>query len=120
MGEASHPGPSFTVASLNVTTLLKHIAFVKSNTVADVQALQEVRLTADAIPIADDELDGVWDTNWGRPQPIRRGTVQSRMDAKQGGVGLISQKSTLRFLRPGPKLVRNFIRPDAGCLPRSD
>lgn len=87
MGEASHPGPLFTVLSENVSSYLAHVDYLGSQ-VADVQPMQEVRLTDDGQIIADSELKR-YNRTWmhGKPQPVRNGTTMSTTDAKQGGVG---------------------------------
>jgi len=57
----------------------------------DVLALQEVRLTKDAKPIAVDSLPS-WSCIWGKDQQLRNEGGSSLLDAKQGGVGVLSQK----------------------------
>ena len=93
IGEASHPGPPFAVRSANVTSLMPHLPYIASFE-CDAIALQEVRLTTDGQKILSNELLKLgWTPFWGKPQPIRSGTVKSVLDAKQGGVGiLIRQK----------------------------
>ena len=88
MGEASNPGPKLLIQTANVTSLLPHLPYIASLS-GDVVALQEVRLTVDSQKVATEELKvRGWSVVWGKPQPIRPGTVKSVMDAKQGGVGV--------------------------------
>ena len=55
-------------------------------------ALQEVRLTTDGQKIAEEALKELgWSVVWGKPQPVRPGTVKSVLDAKQGGVGILTK-----------------------------
>ena len=86
----------FSAVSANVTSFLPHIDYL-ATIGADVMAMQEVRLTEDAIKVANDCLQPYQVRGlWGKPQPIRRGTVHSTMDAKQGGVGhLFNKRHTL-------------------------
>ena len=68
----------------------------------DIIALQEVRLTEDGQKIAQEELSNLgWTSLWGKPQPIRRGTYKSVLDAKQGGVGILVR--TKHQGTPSPK-----------------
>ena len=99
VGEASHPGPPFTVAGWNVASLLKYADFVNEFEEADVWGLSEVRLTTDAMPIAADALPS-WRPVWGKPQPMRGGPRQSRLDAKQGGVGILAGPSHITTATP--------------------
>ena len=56
-------------------------------------ALQETRLTIDGQKIVNEELvKRGWTPVWGKPQPIRKGTCKSLVDAKQGGVGILIRK----------------------------
>ena len=73
----------------NVTSLMPHLPYVASFDV-DFLALQEVRLTIDGQKIIDESLKTYgWKAVWGKPQPIRPGTLKSITDAKQGGVGVL-------------------------------
>ena len=100
VGEASNNG-KFTVVSANVTSFLPHLNYLASLDF-DVIGMQEVRLTEDGMKVADDTLPSYGVKSfWGKPQPIRRGTLFSTMDAKQGGVGfLYSQKHAIA---PSPR-----------------
>ena len=92
IGEASHPGPPFTIRTANVTSLMPHLPFV-ADFECDVIALQETRLTIDGQKIVNEELvKRGWTPVWGKPQPIRKGTYKSLTDAKQGGVGILIRK----------------------------
>ena len=84
MGEASHPGPVFTIVSENVPSYLAHSAYLGGQ-LADVQAMQEARLTVDGQAIADAEMMK-HGKKWvhGIPQPIRSGTLMSTTDARPG------------------------------------
>ena len=89
MGEASHPGPKLNVLSANVTSFLPHVEYLATLDF-DVLAMQEVRLTEDSMKIASDAVKPYNVRSfWGKPQPIRRGTIHSTLDAKQGGVGFL-------------------------------
>ena len=100
VGEADNPGP-FSVISANVTSFLPHLNYLASLDF-DVLGMQEVRLTEDAIKVADDTLtDYGVKSLWGKPQPIRRGTLLSTMDAKQGGVGFLY--SNKHAIAPSPR-----------------
>ena len=92
MGEAENPGPRVSIVSANVTSFLHHLEYMCSLN-GDIVAMQEVRLTTDAMGVAND-LIVPYGRNavWGKPQPIRRGTIHSTMDAKQGGVGYLLAK----------------------------
>ena len=92
VGEASHPGPTLTIGSYNVTSLLKHAEYVENLAGVDILALQEVRLTSDALPIAADAL-GSWGAVWGKAQPQRREGPSYRLDAKPGGVGILNKQN---------------------------
>ena len=62
------PGPRLAISSLNVSSLLKHVGPISEREEIDVQALQEVRLTEDAINIANETLyeeEGRWIPTWG-------------------------------------------------------
>ena len=89
MGEASNPGPRVSFISANVTSFIPHAEYV-STLNADILALQEVRLTEDSMRIASDIIKPFHrKAIWGKPQPIRKGTIHSTLDAKQGGVGFL-------------------------------
>ena len=101
VGEAGNPGPLFSAVSANVTSFLPHLDYMATID-ADVVAMQEVRLTEDAIKIADDRLQPYEVSGlWGKPQPIRRGTIHSTLDAKQGGVGLLCNRR--HMMAPSPR-----------------
>ena len=101
MGEATNPGPLINILSANVTSFLPHVDYL-SNLNFDVLAMQEVRLTEDGIKVADDTLSSYKSKGfWGRPQPIRKGTVLSTLDAKQGGVGFLH--SRVHAVAPSPR-----------------
>ena len=101
MGEAGNPGPTFDIISANVTSFLPHLDYLATLD-GDVVAMQEVRLTADAMTIANDLLTPYsFGAVWGKPQPIRQGTVHSTLDAKQGGVGTLIAK--LHSAAPSPR-----------------
>ena len=89
MGEAFHPGPKLNVLSANVTSFLPHVDYLATLDF-DVLAMEEVRLTEDSMKIASDAVQ-LYNVRcfWGKPQPIRRGTNHSTLDAKQGGVGFL-------------------------------
>ena len=55
MSEADNPGPTFDIISANVTSFLHHLDYLATID-GDVVAMQEVRLTKDAITIANDLL----------------------------------------------------------------
>ena len=89
IGEASNPGPLFTITSLNVTTLKPNLEYV-GNLQGDILALQEVRLTKDGFNYVHKDLETrKWRECWGQAQPIREGTKFSVLDAAQGGVGVL-------------------------------
>ena len=81
--------------------MLPHLPYVADFN-CDVIALQEVRLTEDGQKIAQEELSNlVWASLWCKPQPIRRGTYKSVLDAKQVGVGILVR--TKHQGAPSPK-----------------
>ena len=85
---------------MNVTSYLRHADYIETFD-ADIIALQEVRLTIDGQRIAGDNAwENGWNPIWGRPQPIRRGTRASVLDAKQGGVGFLSSSAHLSTHTP--------------------
>ena len=87
VGEASHPGPPLTIKTANVTSLMPHLPFV-ADFECDVVALEETRLTIDGQKIVNEELvKRGWTPGLGKPQPTRKGTCKSLLDARQGGAG---------------------------------
>ena len=65
----------------------------------DVVALQEVRLAIDSQKVATEEFDKFgWSVISCKPQPIRRGTVKSVVDTKQGGVRIAFRSHPLTVL----------------------
>ena len=66
IGEASNPGPTFTIATLNVTSLKPHLDYV-CNIGGDALALQEVRLTKDGLNYLNDGIEehGIFKPWWG-------------------------------------------------------
>ena len=82
----------FKGRTINVTSLTPHLPYIASFDV-DFMSLQEVRLTIDGQKIIDEGLDPYgFKAIWGKDQPIRRGTMKSITDAKQGGVGILVHK----------------------------
>ena len=107
------PGPRLAISSLNVSSLLKHVGPISEREEIDVQALQEVRLTEDAINIANETLyeeEGRWIPTWGQPQPIRRGTRYSVLDARPGGVGTITLNKHLAVPTPRTQVGEELYR----------
>ena len=64
--------------------------------------MQEVRLTEDSMKVADDTLPPYKVKSlWVKPQPIRKGTVSSTIDVKQGEVGFLYSKA--HAIAPSPR-----------------
>ena len=78
--------------SMNAGSWLAHRDYIVGRQ-ADMLAVQESRLTLDGQILVKESLaDTSWTPLFGKPQPIRKGTVKSTTDAKQGGVMSMLQK----------------------------
>ena len=80
---------------------------------ADAIAMEEVSLTEDAIKITSDLIvPNKVKALWGKPQPTRRRTQHSTLDAKQGGVGVIYSQ-THAAAQAGGKVWRSMLMLEA-------
>ena len=91
LGEAQHPGPSLTVASVNITSLFLHYEQLLCY---DIILLQETRLTLFGQHHLQQLLDEQgYNAIWGPPRPNHRDTTtEESISGKCGGVALVFKK----------------------------
>ena len=105
-GEATNPGPSLSIISVNVTSLLLHYHLFLSY---DIVLVQESRLTEYGQTYLQHILNEQgWSGIWSMPRPPQRNNSDStNLTGKCGGVAILFRQS-LQFQTAPQSLLQNY------------